>query len=155
MDSNNYRIALSFPIAELSDRVLSLLAAHEISCTSSSDDKCHYIGDERQEEFVEANVRLCAWHVCSALSGWNATTEFDSENHVAISLTPGIPSDARRNTLLGENVRDWICADVALRALRVMTADKTLVEAAEEMADVARQRTLMMLCASDMLRKVG
>lgn len=154
MNSNDYRIALSFPISELCDRVLSMLAVYELSGKTSGEGVRGYIGDERQDEFVEANMRLCAWHVCSALSGWSATTEFDAEEYITISLNPGVPSDASRNTMLGELVRDWICGSVAVRALRVMTDDKSVVEAAETSADVARQRTMMMLCASDMLRNV-
>lgn len=154
MNRNDYKIALSFPIEELKNRVLDLLTVKEVSSPADTTSQ-RYIGDERQDEFVDVHLRLSAWKVCATLSGWNATTEFDATDTITINLTLGTTTDASRNTLLGEALRNWICSGVAHLALQIMSDGDSAEKAMEEAMEIAHQRVMMMLCASDMLRNVG
>lgn len=156
MNGNFYTIALTFPVEELKNRIADYLAVREISLPASGESNSpRYVGDERQDEFIEAHLRLAVWEVAAALSGWDATTDFDAGDYLSITLSLGAAVDAAHNTLLGEVVRDWICGNVVERALRIMSSDRSLAEDAAEKVAAARQRLMMMLCASDMLRKVG
>ncbi len=154
MNPNNYKIALAFPLEEMKNHILDLLATREIS-TQHDASSTHYIGDERQDEFVDVHLRLAAWRVCAALSGWEATTEFDAADTITINLSLGTPADAARSTMLAEAVRDWICSTVAHLALQIMTGADKPESSMKDAGETAKQRVLMMLCASDMLRKVS
>ena len=154
MNPNGYKIALTFPIDELKNRVLDSLSVAEISQTEAYKGP-HYIGDERQDEFVEANIQLASWNICAALSGWNASTEFESKENINISLSCVFCADDSKKALLSSLISEWICAMVLFRALQAMSASAETIRRAEEGLDLTRQRVLMMLCASDMLRKVS
>ena len=154
MNTNKNRITISFPIEELTNRILDNLCVAEIS-SPADPTKPHYIGDERQEEFVAAHLRLATWKVCAVLSGWNASTEFDMADNLTLSLDVGFEAEPHRQSLLGIMIRDWLCNCVLLNARRLMSGSREQVAADEEALEQSRQRVLMMLCAADMMRKVG
>lgn len=155
MNGYDYRIALTFTFDELKEQVLSRLSVREISECGPQAEGRHFIGDERQEDFVDAYLRLSAWSVCAALSGWQATTDFNAEEKLTVNLTVPAHYDEAQGMNLGRTIRDWICGDVYRRALQVMASDDKETERALHEVEMARQRAMMLLCAADTLRRVG
>ena len=153
MNDINYKITLTYQAEDLKEEVLDSLALHEISQTESkSADKLRYIGDERQDEFVDSHVRLAVWQVCASLSGWKATTDFSASKFLHLNLFLSYPFNEDKRGLLQMAVRDWIISLVKQRAVTAMTSDALLLARSEGETLAATQRVMMLLCAADTLR---
>lgn len=155
MNMNDNKMTLCFSFEELKQKVLDTLSVAEISQSANFDSSRHYIGDERQDEFVETHLRLAVWEICASLSGWNATTDFDPKETFTINLRFDNPIHGFGISLLEGTVREWICSVVLCRALKVMTDDNERISSCESMEENLKQRVLSMLCSAEMLRKVG
>lgn len=158
MGMENFRIALSYTIDELKDQVMNHLAVRELAQrpvdTAGPQGRC-FVGDEAQDEFVSSHLRLNLWRVCCALSGWNATTDFNSENELCVELSLGYALSKGNCTCLGSAVRDWICYAAACEAAIVIFGDESSGRILGEYAEMAHQRVNMMLCASQMLMRAS
>lgn len=155
MEGKNYRISFAFPCRELVENVMKHLSMRELAARHPSATQGlarRFTGSEREEEYVESRLHTAAWRVCSALGGWNATTDFDVTDEIGISLNVGYAAPAEQLTLLAECVRDWICCIVAHETAEAVLDDSDATDLAED-ASLAQQRVMMMLCAADTLRK--
>lgn len=161
MKNDNYRIALAFNNTELTERVMNYLGICELAerpadaDTKASELKRRFTADERQQEFVESRLRLAAWHISSSLAGWRASTDFDADDEVCISIALGYPYGSSECGLLGAMMRDWICLRVAREASLALFNDLDKADRLVEQEDDVRQRVLMFLCAADVMRRAS
>lgn len=161
MEKESYRTSLVFSHGELTRRVMGYLGIRELAerpadaFIKAASIGRRFLADSHQREFIESRLRLAAWHVSSALAGWKAATEFDTDDEISISITLGYPYSPAECTLLGEMVRDWICLRVSREVSLAVFCDKDEAEALSEREDDTRQRVLMFLCAADVMRRAG
>lgn len=160
MKTENKNVEFAYKVGELSGKVMDYLALAELSdrpagCDGVRGAARRFLGDESQEEFVASRLRLNLWRVCGALGGWGATTDFSGSTELRMALRLDAGADADLRDRLSAAVADWICMATAREACSLILADDRRACELEDMAEVARQRVMMTLCAAETLMKAG